>query len=75
MEALAAVAGFALGFGASAVLFSRVVVAKLDRLHQDNVSAAKALEHADVTITRKVEEQNMASLTKRLDEIEARSQA
>ena len=68
---LVGLAGFSFGFGVSSVLFLRVVVNKLDRLHADNVEAAKALHVSDRTVTRKVEEQNMDSVKKRLDEHEA----
>jgi hypothetical protein len=61
---------FLLGVGAAAVAFARVLARKLDRLHEDNLTAAATLHESDRTVTRKVEEQNMSAVSKRLDELE-----
>ncbi len=45
---------------------------RVDRLHDDNIEAANRLKHADVNMVRKVSEQNMTSLTHRLNAIEDR---
>lgn len=48
------------------------VVKTVEQLHKDNLRAAEVLKHADQHSTRKVEEQNMSALSKRLSDLEAK---
>lgn len=55
---------------ASIAWFMGKVLRELHGLREDNARAASALVFSDEHITRRVEEQNMHSVLKRLDELE-----
>lgn len=61
-----------LGFGAAcaSLAYLRILINWMKTLHDDNVDAGKALVYADNNVTRKVEEQNMTQVTKRMDDLE-----
>jgi enhancing lycopene biosynthesis protein 2 len=71
-EIVLAVAGFASGFGASAAVFMRVVVRKLEALIVAGARAAADLHDFQDSGVQKVEEQNMHAVLKRMAEAETK---
>lgn len=71
-DILLLVAGLGVGFGASAVLFMRVVVEKLHQLVTASTVAAQKLDEFHATGVQAVEEQNMHAVVKRIDDLEAK---